>query len=105
MQRQWRKYLVYKAHLRFKFDRNIALRIVLAIKIQGQMRMFLGKKRAREYRVKRTKFCVMVQSLFRGFRLRKWSRINLAAKRITRFIRSVGDMRRRDAIYTVFNHT
>ena len=44
---------------------------------------------------------MMVQSLFRGHTLRKRLRIQFAAQRITKFIRLVGDMKRRDIIYTV----
>jgi len=96
LQSVWRKYLLYKEHVRVKNARKVQIRAEKVVVIQAQMRRFLGARRASQRLVTQLKLISWVSARYRGRKLRKTRRENNAALKITKFIKSIKSIKFRE---------
>lgn len=99
IQSHWRRYCLYRLHVKLKIDRKFPLRHAKAILIQAQMRRFLGVRRAKERLEIQLYLIAWVSAHVRGRNQRRFNRRHRASKKISHFFKSIKSSKFRDTVF------
>ena len=94
----WRRYVQLDVHRRLGLEAARPARIEGSLRIQRQIRAFLGRKHARQYKAARTRATILVQKRFRGYVVRTRMLRLRAGRRVYKFVKRLRFFKYRDVV-------